>query len=149
MPSPNAGPLRVKRGYTKSGRPRQPPRPDARKPGRKPGRPQGRCICCNSPSRVEAEILLARGVSCQKVAAKYSLPYSSLLRHWARHVSELAKAEMRVGDRVNDLKNEIIEESESVRTYLQRVRLTLFRNLEAADVAGDKLNVDRMAHLAT
>ncbi len=112
---------------------------------RRPGVSQGRCLACRHPRRAEAEMLLARGVPCSKVSAKFAIGNSSLWNHWRRHVSEAVKAELRAGENIENLADKVAEESTSVLSHFARVRNSLYRHFEAAGEASDRINIDRLA----
>jgi hypothetical protein len=69
----------------------------ARRKAGEPYRFQQRCGVCVHDDQAMIEQELARGISRKTLAKKYGLPFGSLSRHWARHVSDKAKAVLIAG----------------------------------------------------
>jgi hypothetical protein len=106
---------------------------------------QVRCHTCKHPRRVEMERLIARGASIPKVAEKFAVNSFALRRHMQSHVSPEARAEYLVGATADTLGELVIEENTSVLTHYAGIRSRLYRHLDAAGEANDRLNIDRLA----
>ena len=91
------------------------------------------------------ERLIARGASIPKVAEKFDVNSFALRRHWQTHVSQEARCEYLVGTGVDKLGELVVEENTSVLTHYAGVRARLYRHLDAAGEANDRINIDRLA----
>ena len=110
------------------------------------GQQQGvRCLTCQHPRRVEIERLICRGASIKKVAQKHDLNPFAVRRHMHAHVSPEARAEYLVGADIEKLGELVVEETGSVLTHYAAIRARLYRHLDAAGEANDKINIDRLA----
>jgi hypothetical protein len=109
------------------------------------GRTQGRCLVCQHPRRAEIEQLVVRGASGAKVAEKFGLKFGGVYRHMKAHVSAETRAELLVGAGVEKLGELVTEESGSVLLHYASIRARLYRHLDAAGEANDRINVDRLA----
>jgi hypothetical protein len=94
------------------------------------------------------ERAIARGASIPATAKKFGgLSRYSLFRHIHNHLSAEAKAEFLIGAELskNQLGEIVVEQNESVLLHYGRVRGALYLRFDAACLADDRINVDRLA----
>lgn len=99
----------------------------------------GRCLVCQHPERVRAELLVAGGASARSVAAKFNLSPYSVHRHMHGHVTAERMAALKFGPVAREALNaRVAEESSSVIDHFRAVRAGLYALYDSAVTAGDR-----------
>jgi transposase-like protein len=101
--------------------------------------PNGKCRICKHAERQRIELLCAGGASIKAVSRKFGVPYDSLYRHWAGHVTDERRSALMFGPVQREaLASHLAEESSSVIEHYRAVRAGLYALYDAAVTAGDR-----------
>jgi hypothetical protein len=108
--------------------------------------PNGRCKVCAHLERSRIELLLAGGAGQRPLARKFGLTHHALGRHWRTHVSAERRTALQIGPvQRMALAAHVSEECASVIDHYRAVRAGLYKQLNAADEAGDRNGVALIA----
>ena len=101
-------------------------------------KPTGRCSVCRHEERWRIELLRASGASLDALATKFGVTRDAVHRHWHRHVTAQAKADLLCGPaQLADLAALAATEGTSILDHFKVLRTHLMARLADCSEAGD------------